>query len=159
MTSSHPCSSDLLTKQTSLSATHRYAGECGFRGGYVELFNPSPEIRALYNTILGQQLCPSAIGQVAMDCVVKEPQQGDPSYERFIEEKNEILESQRRRSEMISEAFNTFKRVTCNRVMGAMYAYPRLHLPERAIQEAERRKMAPDSFYVIELINATGRMG
>ena len=38
---------------------------------------------------------------------------------------------------MTTETLNSIEGVTCNEVMGAMYAFPRLHLPEKAIAEAE----------------------
>lgn len=138
------------------SASKGYSGECGIRGGYVELFNPSSDLMPVFNKLLQSQLCPSAMGQVVIDCIVNEPVPGDPSYAQFAKEKKDILDSLKRRSEMVSKALNTFKRVTCNPVMGSMYAFPRLHLPQRAIDEAYSRKMEPDGFYVIELLNATG---
>lgn len=141
-----------------MSVSKGYAGECGLRGGYVELFNPCPKVRQMLNTVLQTQLCPSAMGQVAMDCVVREPVAGDESYELFRKEKNEILDSLRRRSEIISKALNQFKGVTCNPVMGAMYAYPRLHLPDKAIAAANQKKLEPDGFYVMELLEATGEL-
>lgn len=139
-----------------MSVSKGYAGECGLRGGYVELFNASPEIMQLFQVILQTQLCPSAIGQVAMDCVVKEPAPGDASYAQFTKEKRDILDSLKRRSDLVSKALNSFKRVTCNPVVGALYAFAQLHLPERAVEEARKRKMEPDGFYVMELLNATG---
>lgn len=42
------------------------------------------------------------------------------------------------------------KNVTCNEVEGAMYAFPRIHLPDRAIAEAEKLNMAPDLFYTMQ---------
>lgn len=46
--------------------------------------------------------------------------------------------------------------MTCNPVQGAMYAFPRLHLPTRAIKAAKERNMIPDEFYAFELLEATG---
>lgn len=141
-----------------MSVSKGYAGECGLRGGYMEMINVCPKVREMFNVLLQMELCPSAIGQVALDCVVKEPVKGEESYELFNAEKNDILESQKRRSKMISEAFNGFKRVTCNPVMGALYAFPRLHFPDKAIAEAQRQNMKPDELYVNELLNATGEI-
>lgn len=139
-----------------MSVSKGYAGECGIRGGYVELFNPNLEILPVLNKILQSQLCPSVMGQVAVDCVVNEPVKGDASYEQFIKEKNLVLETQKLRSQLVSSALNSFTNVSCCSVMGAMYAFPRLHLPDRAIAEARSRKLEPDSFYALELLNATG---
>jgi len=38
---------------------------------------------------------------------------------------------------MASETLNSIEGVTCNEVMGAMYAFPRIHLPEKALAEAK----------------------
>lgn len=39
-----------------------------------------------------------------------------------------------------------------------MYAFPRIHLSEKAIAEAKKRGVAPDSLYCLELVNETGIM-
>lgn len=39
-----------------------------------------------------------------------------------------------------------------------MYAFPRIHLSEKAIAEAKKRGLAPDSLYCLELVNETGIM-
>lgn len=139
-----------------MSTSKGYSGECGIRGGCVELFNMSPDIRRLFDLILQTHICPSAIGQVVLDCISKEPSPGDTSYKKFITEKEAILLSLKRRSIMASEALNSFKNISCNRVAGAMYAFPRLHLSEKAIDAAEKSKMEPDAFYAVELLKATG---
>lgn len=37
-----------------------------------------------------------------------------------------------------------------------MYLFPRIQLPNKAIKAAEAAKKAPDAYYVIRLLNATG---
>lgn len=39
---------------------------------------------------------------------------------------------------------------------GAMYIYPRIRLPAKAVAEAQSRGLAPDLFYSMELLDATG---
>ena len=39
---------------------------------------------------------------------------------------------------------------------GAMYAFPRLHLPKKAITKAEEVGQAPDVFYAFQLLENTG---
>lgn len=139
-----------------MSVSKGYAGECGVRGGYVELFNLSAEVKHLFNLVQQTHVCPSVIGQVVLDCVVKEPVLGDESYKLFTKEKAEILESLKRRAELASEGFNDCIGVSCNPVLGSMYAYPRLHLPIGAIEEARKLQLPPDEFYAIELLRNTG---
>ncbi|CAA6662422.1 unnamed protein product [Spirodela intermedia] len=52
--------------------------------------------------------------------------------------------------ETLEEAFNSLEGVTCNRAEGAMYLFPRLHLPHKAIEAAKAAKTAPDA------LNASG---
>jgi aspartate/methionine/tyrosine aminotransferase len=40
---------------------------------------------------------------------------------------------------MTTETLNQIKGVRCNEVMGSMYAFPRVSLPDKAIQEAAVR--------------------
>ena len=56
----------------------------------------------------------------------------------------------------LEDAFNGLEGITCNKAEGAMYLFPRLHLPEKAIKAAESAKTAPDAFYARRLLNATG---
>lgn len=41
------------------------------------------------------------------------------------------------KAKMTSETLNQIEGVRCNEVMGAMYAFPRIFLPDKAIQEAK----------------------
>jgi len=41
------------------------------------------------------------------------------------------------KARMTTETLNKIKGVRCNEVMGAMYAFPQVFLPEKAIQEAK----------------------
>jgi len=56
----------------------------------------------------------------------------------------------------LEEALNKLEGVTCNRAEGAMYLFPCLHLPQKAIAAAEAEKTAPDNFYCKRLLKATG---
>ncbi|RZR91440.1 hypothetical protein BHM03_00019554 [Ensete ventricosum] len=56
----------------------------------------------------------------------------------------------------LEDAFNRLEGVTCNKAEGAMYLFPRLHLPKKAIEAAEAVKAAPDAFYARRLLDATG---
>lgn len=56
----------------------------------------------------------------------------------------------------LEDALNSLEGVTCNKAEGAMYLFPRIRLPEKAIKAAEAAKTAPDAFYARYLLNATG---
>ena len=56
----------------------------------------------------------------------------------------------------MEDAFNSLEGVTCNKAEGAMYLFPRLHLPQKAIEAAKVVNAAPDAFYARRLLDATG---
>ncbi|CDW58192.1 alanine aminotransferase [Trichuris trichiura] len=157
------------------SASKGYMGECGLRGGYAEIVNMHPEVLTQFKKSISAKLCSSVLGQIAMDCVVKPPAPGEPSYELFakvtdstllkhhrtkrLQEKAEVLNNLHDKASMISEALNGIKGVKCNKVQGAMYAFPRIFLPPKAIEKAkvaESLGQEPDFFYAMNLLESTG---
>lgn len=56
----------------------------------------------------------------------------------------------------MEDAFNSLEGITCNKAEGAMYLFPRLRLPQKAIEAAQAAKVAPDAFYAHRLLEATG---
>jgi alanine transaminase len=64
-----------------MSASKGYAGECGARGGYVEFVNMDAQVFAHFKKSISSRGCPTVFGQIALDCVVKPPARGEPSYE------------------------------------------------------------------------------
>ena len=71
-----------------------------------------------------------------MDVVVNPPRPGEPSHDTFIAEKKHVLGDLATKARMTTELLNAIDGITCNEVMGAMYAFPRIHLPQKAIDEA-----------------------
>lgn len=74
-----------------LSVSKGYMGECGLRGGYVEILNMDPEVKLMYIKSISAMLCSTSLGQAALDVVVNPPQPGEPSYESWKKEKDGIL--------------------------------------------------------------------
>jgi len=153
------CMSD-MNIQTELvsmmSASKGYMGECGLRGGYGELANFELDVRAMFYKYLSARLCSSVIGQVTMSCVVNPPRPGEASYELFEKEKSKILSDLKIKAKLVAETFNSIEGITCNKVAGAMYAFPRLFLPAKAIKAAEDAGLKPDFFYLMALLEEAG---
>ncbi|KIY92376.1 hypothetical protein MNEG_15586 [Monoraphidium neglectum] len=101
-------------------------------------------------------LSPGTVGQIAMSCMVNPPAPGSPSYDLWRQEREGELASLRRRAHMVTDGFNSLEGVTCNFTEGAMYAFPRLHLPPKAVAAAKAAGKAPDVFYCLRLLEATG---
>lgn len=56
----------------------------------------------------------------------------------------------------LAKAFNQLEGVSCNQLEGALYLFPRLHLPSAAIKAAKSKGVSPDTFYAHRLLDATG---
>uniref|UniRef100_UPI00398E442F alanine aminotransferase 2 n=1 Tax=Pristiophorus japonicus TaxID=55135 RepID=UPI00398E442F len=138
------------------STSKGYTGECGFRGGYMEVINMDPEVKAQFEKLLSVRLCPPVPGQVAMDVVVNPPKPGEESYETFTMEKMRVLHKLAEKAKLSEEVLNTIPGMHCNPLQGAMYAFPRIFIPSKAIQEAKAHGMAPDMFYCMRLLEETG---
>lgn len=131
-------------------------GECGLRGGYVEMVNIHPGTIAELYKMASVNLCPNTIGQVSVALMCNPPKEGDPSYELYKQERGDTLASLRRRAHIMTEAFNLCEGVSCNVTEGAMYSFPQLHLPPKALEAAEAAGKAGDVFYCLKLLEATG---
>eukprot|EP01134_Creolimax_fragrantissima_P000019 CFRG0019T1 len=138
------------------STSKGMVGECGMRGGYMHLTNILPEVQAEIYKCSSVQLCPNVPGQIMCDLMVNPPVEGDTSYDQFKAEDVAILESLKRRSQRLVEGFNTMEGITCEASNGAMYTFPRIVLPQKAIDEAQERGIAPDAYYCLQLLEETG---
>jgi len=132
------------------------AGECGLRGGYIEMTNIHPgTVEEMYK-IASINLSPNTVGQVAMSVLVNPPKPGDASHESHKREQAEEIASLRRRARLVTDGFNSLEGVTCNFTEGAMYSFPQIRLPPKAIAAAKAAGKQPDVFYCLRLVEATG---
>ncbi|EDV25969.1 uncharacterized protein TRIADDRAFT_50189 [Trichoplax adhaerens] len=145
-----------ITIASFYSASKGYMGECGYRAGFMELYGLDPVVKNQFRKHRTANLCSSNAGQVIMNCIVNPPKPGDESYELFAKERENVLMSLTDKASKVSEAFNSIKGVKCNRIDGAMYAFPSITLPKRAIEAANSAKMAPDTFFCLDFLENTG---
>ncbi|CAD5208139.1 unnamed protein product [Bursaphelenchus xylophilus] len=138
------------------SVSKGYMGECGMRGGYVEFVNLDKEVYVQFKKMISAKLCSSVLGQAVIDTVVNHPKPGEPSYDLWLKEKTDVLDSLKERAKMVSEAYNSIEGVKCNAVTGAMYAFPNIELPQKAIEMAHAVGVAPDFYYCKQLLEETG---
>lgn len=131
-------------------------GECGLRGGYMELHNMEPAmVDELYKTA-SINLSPNVAGQVALGLMVNPPRPGDPSYSQNQKEISDLIASLQRRARAITDAFNALDGVECQETEGAMYSFPKISLPPAAVDAAIAKGKAPDVLYCLELLEETG---
>lgn len=131
-------------------------GECGLRGGYMELHNMDPAVVEELYKIASINLCPNVPGQVYCGIMVNPPKPGDVSYPQFKKEKDDLIESLKRRARLITDAFNSLEGVVCQETEGALYSFPRITLPSAFLQLAKSKGKQPDVLYCLELLNETG---
>jgi len=140
------------------SVSKGYMGECGMRGGYAEIVNVDPDVLAQFKKSISAKLCSTVTGQIVMDCVVKPPKKGDPSYALWAEEKALTLKNLAEKAKMTFDAFNSIEGIKCNPVQGAMYAFPRLLLPKKAIEKAKSLNQQPDFFLRYAIVGKYGHL-
>lgn len=135
------------------SISKGFYGECGHRGGYLEVRNP-PQVEGadldFVDLLLKQasvSLCSNTAGQILVFLMVSPPEVNSQPYKRFAQEKEKILSELHEKAIMIREAFTQMEGVECFGETGAMYLFPRLNkLPE-----------ATDDFdYCMALLEETG---
>jgi glutamate--glyoxylate aminotransferase len=56
----------------------------------------------------------------------------------------------------MTDGFNDCQNIVCNFTEGAMYSFPQVKLPKAAISAAQKAGKAPDVFYCLRLLEATG---
>ncbi len=75
--------------------------------------------------------------QLVMSTIVNPPRPGEPSYDQFEEEKAAVLNALKEKARLVEGLFNELPGVNCQPVQGAMYAFPRLELPDGAKEAAQ----------------------
>ncbi|KAF8318817.1 putative alanine transaminase [Cantharellus anzutake] len=131
-------------------------GECGRRGGYFECTNVPEDVIALIYKMASVGLCPPVSGQIGVECLVRPPVDGDDSYPLWKKETDAIHAALAYRTKLMAQRLNDLPGVSCVESPGALYLFPRLHLPDKAIAEAKAAGKAPDTFYALALLDETG---
>lgn len=131
-------------------------GECGRRGGYMELHNICPYVQSQLYKLASSGLCSCVTGQLMTNLMVTPPKPGDESYEKFASEEGAIMGRLKSNALTLVEGLNKVDGIDCVRAEGAMYAFPRVSVPPKAIEEAEKQDMTPDTLYALSLLEETG---
>ncbi|HNW42893.1 MAG TPA: aminotransferase class I/II-fold pyridoxal phosphate-dependent enzyme [Elusimicrobiales bacterium] len=146
------------------SVSKGFLGECGHRGGYLEIRNMPDDVYAEMIKLQSIGLCSNVDGQVVTGLMVAPPVKGEASYSLYTAERSAILSDLREKAEILGRGLNEIPGMTTNIPEGAMYAFVKFDLPhasgvnpdamtaeERAAYEAGR-----DGDYCLELLEATG---
>jgi len=138
------------------STSKGFLGECGKRGGYMELHNIDPEVQAEFYKLASINLCPNVLGQLMVGNMVSPPKEGDPSWDLYKRERDTIYDSLKKRAQKLTSTLNKLEGFSCNEAEGAMYAFPQIRLSNKAVQAAKKDNKLPDAFYSFKLLEATG---
>jgi aspartate/methionine/tyrosine aminotransferase len=146
------------------SVSKGFYGECGHRGGYLELRNIPDEVHEQFIKMQSISLCSNLSGQVVTYLVVAPPQLGEESYDLFKKEKDGILFELKTKAEILGTELGKIAGMTTDIPHGAMYAFVKLDLPDRkgidvkSMNEKERTEYEAkkDFDYCLALLEETG---
>lgn len=142
------------------STSKGVSGECGQRGGYMELVGFSSEVRDIIFKLASINLCPVVSGQALVELMINPPKKGMPSYDLYHQETSGIHKDLEKRSGLLYEAFCKMADVKCNKPQGAMYLFPSLLFTEdkypALFAKSKEMNLTPDEFYCTELLESTG---
>jgi alanine transaminase len=147
---------DDMTLVSFHSVSKGFLGECGRRGGYMEIVGMDADVQMELYKLASVTLCSNVDGQIMTGLMTNPPTLGDESYELYKTEWSGILGDLKSRSQKIRAALGELDGVTCNVVEGALYAFPSITLPPKAIEAAKKEGKTGDAFYCIKLLDATG---
>ena len=119
-------------------------GECGRRGGYMELHRIDPYVQSQLYKLASSDLCSGVVGQIMTSLMVTPPKPGDESYKQFKQENDNIYNGLKERSQKLVDGLNKIPGITCVKAEGAMYAFPRINIPQGAFERAKefRKKIS-----------------
>ncbi|SCV04371.1 LAMI_0H15588g1_1 [Lachancea mirantina] len=138
------------------STSKGVSGECGQRGGYMELVGFSDELRQVFLKLASISLCSVVTGQALVTLMVNPPKKGEFSFEQDQRERNAIASALNERATKLHSMFESLEGISCQKPQGAMYLFPKLELPKKALDKARELGCTPDEFYCKELLEATG---
>ena len=146
------------------SVSKGFLGECGHRGGYLEVRNMPDDVYAELVKLQSIALCANADGQIVTYLMVEPPEKGSPSHELYARERDAILGDLKEKAEILGKGLNGIEGMTIDIPQGAMYAFVKFELPHK--KGVELAKLTPearmkyeaalDCEYCLRLLEETG---
>ena len=146
------------------SVSKGFLGECGHRGGYLEIRNVPDDVVAQFVKLQSISLCANVAGQLATYLMVSPPASGDESYPTYVKEKDDVLSSLRRKAGILGNGISGIEGMSVEIPQGAMYAFVKIQLPPEKDVDLSRmdpeQRLAYDSKrdfdYCMQLLEETG---
>ena len=93
--------------------------------------------------------------------MVDPPTAGRESAEcvsRYTSEREQVFSGLQERAKLLERTFNDMKQVSCTKIEGAMYGFPRVHFSQKFIEQSLKQGKQPDFVYCMEMVDKTGIM-
>jgi aspartate/methionine/tyrosine aminotransferase len=146
------------------SVSKGFFGECGHRGGYLEIRNIPDDVMEQFIKLQSISLCSNLTGQVVTYMMVSPPQPGDESYAIYSKERENILFELKTKSRILGTELNKVEGMTTDIPQGAMYAFVKIDLPDKkgvdkskmSKEERIKYEASKDADYCMALLEETG---
>jgi aspartate/methionine/tyrosine aminotransferase len=119
------------------SISKGFFGECGHRGGYLEIRNAPPiegtnlDFVDVLTKLASVSLCSNTPGQILTYLMVCPPPPNSDAHRTYQEEKTGILRELYEKAVMVRDVFDEMTGMDCFGETGALYLFPRISgLPE-----------------------------
>jgi aspartate/methionine/tyrosine aminotransferase len=154
--------------QTPLFSLHSvskgFLGECGHRGGYLELRNIPEDVFGEFIKLQSISLCANVPGQLVTYLMVAPPRAGEESYAVYVRERDAILKDLEEKAAALGEGVNKVPGMSVDVPQGAMYAFVRFELPPdpdvdveaMSLDDREAYAAKRDTAYCLALLEETG---
>ncbi|SVD49934.1 uncharacterized protein METZ01_LOCUS402788, partial [marine metagenome] len=116
------------------SVSKGFYGECGHRGGYLEIRN-SPKLNSTDQSLIevlfrqaSVNLCSNTSGQILVYLMVNPPPENSTAGKLYKMEMEAVLKELYEKALIIKQSFNEMEGVKCFGEVGAMYLFPRLEI-------------------------------
>uniref|UniRef100_A0A669ERG8 alanine transaminase n=1 Tax=Oreochromis niloticus TaxID=8128 RepID=A0A669ERG8_ORENI len=131
------------------SISTAYIGECGLRGGYMEVVNIDPAVKKCLNFTPSAPVLP----QLALE--LSTPQL-TVTFVLFLKEIHHIEDTLSQNAKRALEFLNRVEGMSCQPSMAGPFLYPRVHLPPHMVEEAKRLGVKADVLYCQRLLEEEG---
>jgi alanine transaminase len=131
-------------------------GECGRRGGYMEMTGIDKDVQDEIYKLASSFLCSNVPGQIMTSLMVRGPSTNDESYASHESEKQAIFDTLKRNSRIVSDGLNQIPGFSCQPAKGSMYCFPSVEMPPGALRKADEQGISSDTLYCVSLLEATG---
>ncbi|XP_054720721.1 alanine aminotransferase 2-like [Uloborus diversus] len=147
---------DKLELISMMSGSTGILGESGLRSGCCELINITDEVLNVYKKSICVKMCPGVLGQIAFDCMICPPEVKEPSYQRFMQEWRDIMQSLTEKAIFLTSSLNLIDGIECKQHTAATFVFLKLKIPSKAVAAAKGKGQTPDTFYAMQLLEEAG---